>query len=85
MSANVTSNTVMWKVFKNHHYLYESVSRCTLPAFLTDYGVRGGGLYVCVCMGGVGLNAGRGLSSRVQGGQYRPEVESERKRTFLWS
>lgn len=82
---NVTSNRVIWKVVKkNHHYLYESVSVCTLPAFLTDYGVLAhgicGGGGVCV-YGGIG----RGLSARAQGGQYRPEVESERKRTFLWS
>lgn len=35
--------------------------------------------------GGVSLTAGRGLSTRAQGGPYSPEVESERKRTFLWS
>lgn len=52
VSVNVTSNTVMWKGLKNHDYLHESVSRCPLPAFLTDYGVLAYGIRgrgVCVC------------------------------------
>lgn len=38
---------------------------------------------VCVYVWGVGLTARRGLSARVQGGHYRPEVESDRKNISL--
>lgn len=64
-----------------------SVSRCTLSAFLIDYnvlayGVHDGGVSV---YGGVGLTAGRGLSS--PGCRVGSIVQrwSQRERTFLWS
>lgn len=74
---------------KNHHYSHERESEgayylhfLLITVFLLME------FWVVVCVyggGGVRLTAGRGLSARVQGGRYRPEVESERKRTFLWS
>lgn len=88
VTRNVTSDTLGWlKIIIIR--MRERVWRCPLPAFPPDYSVLAYGIWgsgVCVLgRWGTRLTAGRGLSARVQGGRHRPEVESERKRTFLWS
>lgn len=75
------TQTLIWKGVKNHHYLLQSVSRCTLPAFFSClWNLWWWG--VCLWGGWVWLQGGVSkLGCRV-GGIDQSRIQTEREHSF---